>query len=68
MHAIINAVNKINNPIENGLGLIIKVSEKVISMLVINHNDIYKYESWTHSLSFKGFSAPYTILYYAPHQ
>jgi hypothetical protein len=30
---------------------------------------IYKCENWTHSLSFKGFSAPYTILYnYAPHQ
>lgn len=45
MHAIISAVSKISSPIENGLGLIIKVNVKVINILVITHIDIYKYES-----------------------
>lgn len=45
MLATIRAVNRIDNPIENGFGLIIRVRDKVISILVITHRDIYKYES-----------------------
>jgi hypothetical protein len=62
MVAINSAVRRISRPIENGLLLIIRVSDVVISMLIIIQKDIYKYENWTHSLSFKGFSAPYTTL------